>query len=232
MSYQILSGNCLDHLRRLPGPVRGPHPEASQVPGIRPAPQETPPHHPQTPAASVSVTRIRIMWIKSHRADSSVVPLADRHYNRQKIGSPQFAPPGRCLVLKTKEVDAFWITSWPFGEYVKHEWAGAWVCSAFRNESKHLSSDLIREAVACTLAYYGPSPAEGMITFVDTSKVRKKRDFGRCYRRAGFLECGFTKGGLLALHLAAENMPQPKTGFPQHKSIRINQRRLFAAETE
>ena len=50
-------------------------------------------------------------WIRSHRADAEVVPLADRHYNRQKIGSPQFAPPGRCLVLKTAELDAFWITS-------------------------------------------------------------------------------------------------------------------------
>ena len=38
--------------------------------------------------------------LRSHRADPEVVPLADRHYNRQKIGSPQFAPPGRCLVLK------------------------------------------------------------------------------------------------------------------------------------
>lgn len=37
-------------------------------------------------------------WIRSHRADAEVVPLADRHYNRQKIGSPQFAPP--CWNLK------------------------------------------------------------------------------------------------------------------------------------
>lgn len=80
-------------------------------------------------------------WIRSHRADPEVVPLADRHYNRQKIGTPQFAPPGRCLVLKTAELDAFWITSWPFAEYVKHAWAGAWVCSAFRNESAHLGAD-------------------------------------------------------------------------------------------
>ena len=153
------------------------------------------------------------MWIKSHRADAAVVPLADRHYNRQKIGAPQFAPPGRCLVLKTEAVDAFWITSWPFAEYVKHAWAGAWVCSAFRNESSYLASDLIREAVACTLAYYGQAPEMGMITFVDTTKVRKKRDFGRCYRRAGFQECGYTKGGLLALQLLPDAMPQPASVF-------------------
>ena len=149
-------------------------------------------------------------WIRSHRADPQVVPLADRHYNRQKIGSPWFAPPGRCLVLKTPELDAFWITSWPFAQYVKHAWAGAWVCSAFRNEGPQLSSDLIREAVAATLAEYGEAPALGMITFVDTKKTRHKRDPGRCYRKAGFRVCGMTKGGLVALQLLPENMPLPQ----------------------
>ena len=149
------------------------------------------------------------MWWRSHRADPAVVPLADRHYNRQKIGSPQFAPPGRCLVLKTRPVDAFWITSWPFAEYVRHAWAGAWVCSAFRNEGPHLSSDLILDAVRATRAEYGEPPALGMITFVDASQVRRKRDPGRCYRRAGFTPCGETKGGLVALQLLPADMPDP-----------------------
>ena len=146
-------------------------------------------------------------WIQSHRADAEVVPLADRHYNRQKIGSPQFAPPGRCLVLKTPEVDAFWITSWPFAEYVRHAWAGAWVCSAFRNESKHLSSELIREAVAVTLAYYGAAPEKGMVTFVDTRKTKPKLHPGYCYLKAGFQYAGQTKGGLVALQLLPRDMP-------------------------
>jgi hypothetical protein len=148
-----------------------------------------------------------MMWHLSHRFDAEVVPLADRHYNRQKVGSPQFAPPGRCMVLKTAALDAFWITSWPFAEYVKHAWAGAWVCSAFRNEGPGLSSDLVREAVACTVATYGAAPPLGMITFVDPNKVRRKRDFGRCYRKAGFVDAGFTKGGLVALQLMPESMP-------------------------
>lgn len=148
-------------------------------------------------------------WFLSHRADPDVRPLADRHYNRQKIGAPQFAPPGRCLVLKTKELDAFWITSWPFAEYVKHAWAGAWICSAFRNESNHLSSELILEAVAATRAKYPVSPVMGMVTFVDTTKTRKKRDPGRCYRKAGFLPVGKTKGGLIALQLLPQDMPEP-----------------------
>lgn len=148
------------------------------------------------------------MWWRSHRFDAEVVPLADRHYNRQKVGSPQFAPPGRCLVLKTQPLDAFWITSWPFAEYVRHAWAGAWVCSAFRNEGTTLSSTLIRDAVAATLAEYGAAPELGMVTFVDTEKTRKKRDPGRCYRKAGFRMVGHTQGGLVALQLLPPDMPQ------------------------
>jgi hypothetical protein len=153
-------------------------------------------------------------WIESHRADADVLPLADRHYNRQKVGSPQFVPPGRCMVLKTPELDAFWVTSWPFAEYVKHAWAGAWVCSAFRNESGHLSSDLIREAVAVTRAKWADVPALGMVTFVDTKKTRRKRDPGRCYLRAGFRNVGHTKGGLVALQLLPDDMPAPAFPMP------------------
>lgn len=148
-------------------------------------------------------------WELSNRADREVLPLADRHYNRQKIGSPQFVPPGRCIVLLSKNRDAFWVTSWPFAQYVKHAWAGAWVCSAFRNEGPTLSSDLILEAVSITRGIWPRIPQIGMITFIDTTKVRKKRDFGRCYRKAGFVEAGYSKGGLLALQLHPNRMPQP-----------------------
>jgi hypothetical protein len=155
-------------------------------------------------------------WSLSHRADPYSRALADRHYNRQKIGSPQFVPPGRCLVLyaRTGTGQAFWITSWPFAEYVKHEWAGAWVCSAFRNEAAALSSELITEALAASKAYFGAPPPLGMVTFVDSDKVRRKRDFGRCYRKAGFKPCGFTKGGLHALQILPEAMPPAKAANP------------------
>jgi hypothetical protein len=148
-------------------------------------------------------------WIRSNRFDSDVLPLADRHYNRRAIGSPQFVPPGRCLVLKTAELDALWVTSWPFAEFVRHAWAGAWVCSLFRNESEHLSSELIRDALSATLDEYGPAPELGMITFVDATKTRKKRDPGRCYLRAGFRNVGETKGGLVALQCLPADMPNP-----------------------
>lgn len=149
-------------------------------------------------------------WHLSHRSDALVVPLADRHYNRQKIGSPQFVPPGRCLVLRLPS--AFWVTSWPFAEYVRHAWAGAWVCSAFRNEDRsHLSSELILEAVAATRWKWPAIPPLGMITFVDRDKVKHKRDPGRCYLKAGFKVAGETKGGLVALQLLPSAMPPPES---------------------
>ena len=57
-----------------------------------------------------------MIWRLSHRADPYARNIADRHYNRQKIGTPQFVPPGRCLVLvaETSTGRALWVTSWPF----------------------------------------------------------------------------------------------------------------------
>ena len=43
-----------------------------------------------------------------------------------------------------------------------------------------------------------------MITFVSTKHVKKKRDWGRCYRKAGFVHVGETKGGLIALQLSQD----------------------------
>jgi hypothetical protein len=157
-------------------------------------------------------------WHLSHRSDDEARPFADRHYNRQKIGAKGFAPPGRAMVLKRS--DGFWITSYPLAQYVKHAWAGAWVCSAFRNEGVDLSSDLICWAVSATRWYYGAPPEIGMITFVDPKKTRRKRDPGRCFIKAGFRRVGYTKGGLVALLLSPADMPYPIPAvgmFDRHK---------------
>lgn len=145
-------------------------------------------------------------WRESNRFDPLACVIADRHYNRRKIGSPQFVPPGRCVVLRAPR--ALWVTSWPFAEYVRHAWPGAWVNSLFRNEGEGLSSELITLAIAHTRSVWEP-PEIGMITFVDAGKVRHKRDPGRCYLRAGFHHIGETKGGLVALQLLPDEMPEP-----------------------
>lgn len=146
-------------------------------------------------------------WRLSHRFDKRALPLADAHYNRQKIGSPQFVPPGRCIVLLTEDATALWVSSWP--QFTKHAWAGAWINTLFRNESGILASSLITEAIAIT-RYFWTVPDKGMVTFIDTKKVRHKRDPGRCYLRAGFKVAGRTKvNDLLALQLLPNGMPLP-----------------------
>lgn len=150
-------------------------------------------------------------WSLSHRADPDCLPLADRHYNRQKIGSPQFVPPGRCVVLKAP--GAVWVTSWPFAQYVKHAWAGAWVNSLFRKENDELASEYIRDAIAVTRLIW-PVPELGMVTFIDPlhvkpRKIRGRQAIGESYFQAGFHHVGYTKGGLWVMQIKECDMPQP-----------------------
>ena len=154
------------------------------------------------------------MWELANRADPFCCDVADRHYSRQKIGSPQFVPPGRCHVLKRETEDggkAVWVTSWPFAQYVKHAWAGAWVNSFFRNEGAGLSSELILSAIIETQLIWEPPPL-GMITFVCPKRVppttiRGAKMWGYCYQKAGFKHVGFTKGGLWAWQMLPHEMP-------------------------
>lgn len=158
-----------------------------------------------------------MLWSASNRADIRALPLADRHYNRQKPGTPQFVPPGRCVVLLAPnygEALALWVSSWPFAEYVRHRWGGAWVCSCFRNEGAGLSSLLILDALMATRAVWGDPPPLGMVTFVDRKHVRRKRDYGRCYLRAGFERDGETKGGLVVLRIAPDRIPPAEWAHP------------------
>lgn len=149
-----------------------------------------------------------MIWQLRNRADPVCRQIADRHYNRQKIGSVQFVPPGRCLVLLANTKNALFVVSWPFAEFVKHAWAGAWINSCFRNEGAGLSSELIRQAISVTRWKWPEIPEIGMITFVDESKVKHKRDPGRCYVKAGFSLVGKTKSGLLAFQMKPFEMPE------------------------
>lgn len=147
-------------------------------------------------------------WRLSWRADPAVRALADRHYSRKTIGAAQFAPPGKILVLKTADRDAGWVTLWPFAQFVMHDWAGAWMNTLFRKEGPGLASDMIRHAVAHTRSKWPDVPPLGMVTMIDPSGVRHKRDPGRCYLKAGFRHAGYTKSGLRVLQLLPGDMPE------------------------
>jgi uncharacterized repeat protein (TIGR02543 family) len=154
-------------------------------------------------------------WNISYRCDPKGRVLADRHYSRQTIGAANFVKPSRCMVLISQDEKAVWVTTFPFAEYVRHEWAGAWECAIFRNESDTLASDLIIDAVMATKWKYGEPPELGMITFVDPRKVagtfirvkgQKILTWGYCFQKAGFEFEGWTKGGLFVLRLKSEKI--------------------------
>lgn len=149
-------------------------------------------------------------WQLAWSADPAVAAMADRHYSRKTVGAQQFAPPGRKVILRTPTADAVWVTAWPRFTRPGFAWHGAWLCTIFRNESQHLSSELIGDAVAVTRHQWPAVPPLGMVTFIDPGKVRRKRDPGRCFRRAGFVEAGRTiDRGLIVLQLLPAAMPDP-----------------------
>jgi hypothetical protein len=155
-----------------------------------------------------------MIWQRSHRFDKRAVTIADRHYNRQKPGTPQFMPAGSCRVLVANNGKAVFGLSFPKAEYVKHAWPGAWICSIFRNEDAGpLASDMIRDAMAVMQTEYDV-PALGCVTFVNPKKVpgilvRGERVKGFCFMKAGFRVVGETKKGLLAWQLLPREMPAP-----------------------
>lgn len=88
------------------------------------------------------MSRVRMQWHLSNRADPAGAALADQHYSRGKPGTSQFVQAAKCLVLvrpseqthtrypprfeagQLKGANAVWVTTWPFAEYVRHQWCG------------------------------------------------------------------------------------------------------------
>ena len=161
-----------------------------------------------------------MIWRRAHRFDPVGRALADRHYSRQKPGSPQVMPPGSCRVLVANNGKAVFGLSVPKPEFVKHAWAGAWMVSIFRNEDAGpLASDMIREALGHMRTEY-EMPDLGCVTFVDPKQVpgilcRGERVKGFCFMRAGFEAVGETKKGLIAWQLRPDAMPSA-TPIPHH----------------
>lgn len=116
--------------------------------------------------------------------------LADRHYSRRTVGSPQFMPPGQTLVLMTPAGDAV------FGWWRPHPDSGlkalngldGWTCTIFRNESKRLSSALILEAEEELRRRHDCGP-DGLITYVWDKKLRSTNP-GFCFKLAGWVVTG------------------------------------------
>lgn len=127
-------------------------------------------------------------FFRTTKFDKCVAALADKHYSRRTVGSPQFMPPGQTIVLVTPDGQAGW--GWwrphPTSGIVALNKLDGWTCTFFRNESEALSSTLILEA-ECELLNSGLGCGpDGMLTYVWDSKVSSANK-GFCYKKAGWV---------------------------------------------
>ena len=122
--------------------------------------------------------------------------LADRHYSRQKIGTNQFMPPGKTIVLRSAKGDV--VFGWLWQEKRDDGQAG-YSCSIFRNESERLSSDIILEAESRAVAEWGENRG---FTYINPDSISNKRNPGYCFKVAGWK---FVKLSPSGLHLLEKN---------------------------
>lgn len=150
------------------------------------------------------------MWRKVKRCYVPARELADRHYPRETPGAVDFMNSGWTFVLYhgSEAGQAVWgvnlnrapgTTMW------------MWRCSIFRNESTIRSSEMVTEATSRTYEYYrllpNGLPPCPLTTEVDPTKVRRKRDPGRCFIKAGWLRVGMTTKGKVRLQAPDDRFP-------------------------
>lgn len=141
-------------------------------------------------------------WRIIPKFDRDGAALADRHYSRRKVGSPQFMPPGQTMVLLGMMRDAVfgWWRPHPRSGLIAMNGLDGWTCSIFRNESGILSSELVLEAETALRATHDCGP-DGMLTYVWDKKVLShkngwhNRSPGHCFQMAGWIPIGRSKDG-------------------------------------
>jgi hypothetical protein len=112
--------------------------------------------------------------------------LADRHYSRRTVGSPQFMPPGETLVLAAPGVVFGWWRPHPDSGLRSMNGLDGWTCSIFRNESETRSSELILAAERALAESGRGCGPDGMLTYVWDRKVQS-RNKGYCFKCAGWV---------------------------------------------
>lgn len=144
------------------------------------------------------------VWWVTKDGDLDCHDLYMRHYSAHRYldgrrdADKRFSGPGEKLVLRTDDGRAMFV--WRrfvddcIDQRTGHRQSGI-NCAVFRNESEHLSSDLIRQADAIADATWTDCRH---YTYVNSEKVASANP-GFCFIAAGWKRCGNTKGGLLVL---------------------------------
>jgi hypothetical protein len=129
-------------------------------------------------------------WTLTNKGDRACVQLADRHYSRRKVGSPQFMPPGQTIVLRAPGCVWGWWRPHPASGIKAMNGLDGWTCTIFRNEGGWQSSALILAAEAF-IEDCGP---DGLITYVADAKIRSTNP-GYCFLCAGYSRTGRSADG-------------------------------------
>ncbi len=149
--------------------------------------------------ASSAAIMTEPLWYLTKDGDASCLALYERHYScyhyRDGRSRSQFVGPGQVIVLRTGDADAMFV----WRKFIDDSGQQGVNCAIFRNESKHTSSLLIRQADAVADHCW---PCERHYTYVDPKAVRSTNP-GFCFMAAGWRKCGMTKGGLLILERVA-----------------------------
>jgi hypothetical protein len=133
------------------------------------------------------------MWVETNKADRVCARLADGHYSRRTVGSPQFMPPGEVVVMRG--ADGGSVFGWwrphlnnPTGHIARNGLNG-WTCSIFRRVSGPPASELILEAERLLKASGRGCGPDGLLTYVWPAKVASVNP-GFCFKQAGYHSAG------------------------------------------
>lgn len=144
-------------------------------------------------------------WYEVSNRDPRVVSLYSRHYSSQTSRATisdwlrwGIAPNGHDVTMLTG--DSLALFGWLKEDKPRRDGQIGVNCYVFRNESPHLSSNLIQSA--CTIAWrYWPN--QRLWTYVNPSKVRTGSPSqgnpmpGKCYIKAGWEYEGDSQKGLM-----------------------------------
>ena len=127
-------------------------------------------------------------WYLTKDGDVTCLALYEKHYScyNYKDGRKRhlFVGPGQKVVLRTAIGDAMFV----WRHFFDNSGQKGINCAVFRNESKVLSSELIRQADAIADCIW---PHKRHYTFVDPQAVRSTNP-GYCFTAAGWQKCGVT----------------------------------------
>ena len=136
-------------------------------------------------------------WIIGQDGEPELIKLYERHYScyhyRDGRKRTQFVGPGQHIILTTPPRDALFV----WRKFIDDSGQKGINCAVFRNESRILSSDLIREADSIADFCW---PGERHYTYVRAEAIAS-RNPGWCFICAGWKRCGYTKANLHILEL-------------------------------